>query len=147
MGAKIFTTNSDVETEKLGEGIGRSLRSKTLLLLSGDLGSGKTTFVKGLAVGVGVKKRITSPTFTLLKSYPASSRITLNHIDLYRFSNKNQIKSLGLEDIINNENSITVIEWAEKITNNFIKLDKLLQIRRINFKYISENQREIKIYE
>lgn len=142
MGAKIFITNSDAQTQKIGKELAKSLKSKSLLLLTGDLGSGKTTFVKGLAKGLGIKKRINSPTFVLVKNYGK----ILNHIDLYRLDNEEQIKSLGIESLIK-DSQITVIEWAEKLNKSFLKLDKFLQIRQINFKYLGENQREISIYE
>lgn len=141
MDAKIFITNSDTQTQKIGKELAKSLKSKSLLLLTGDLGSGKTTFVKGLAKGLGIKKRINSPTFVLVKNYGR----TLNHIDLYRLDNEEQIKSLDIESLIK-DSLITVIEWAEKLNKSFLKLDKFLQIKQINFKYLGENQREITIY-
>lgn len=145
MDSKIYITNSNTETEKVGEELAKSLKGSTLLLLTGNLGSGKTTFVKGLAKGLGIEKNISSPTFILLRTYKAPNKTVLNHIDLYRLD-KIDFNNFGLEDLIMNNNSITVIEWAEKLNISFSKLDKLLQIMPINFKYLNENQREITIH-
>lgn len=142
MDAKIFITNSDAQTQKIGKELAKSLKRKSLILLTGNLGSGKTTFVKGLAKGLGIKKRINSSTFILVKNY---GRI-LNHIDLYRLDNEKQIKSMDIESLIK-DSPITVIEWAEKLNKSLLKLDKFLRIRQINFKYLNENQREITIHE
>ncbi len=79
------------------------------------MGAGKTTFVRGFAKGLGIKEKIISPTFVLIKQHQIpNSKKLLYHIDLYRLENSNLIKNLGLEEILNNSNLI-IIEWAEKI--------------------------------
>jgi tRNA threonylcarbamoyladenosine biosynthesis protein TsaE len=86
-----------------------------ILALTGNLGSGKTTFVQGLAEGLGIKSRIISPTFILMRKYDKN----FYHIDLYRLEEKveQEVKNLGLEDIWTNPQNLVVIEWAEKIKN------------------------------
>jgi len=116
---KVFITNSSGETRELGQDFAKTLRNKDVVCLYGILGSGKTTFVQGLAQGLGIKNRIISPTFVIVRNY----RIKRNdskvknfyHIDLYRMENEKDIGSLGIEEIINGKNSVAVIEWAEKL--------------------------------
>lgn len=103
----------EVETEKamirLGELVGRQLRPGYLLFLFGELGAGKTTFTKGIALGMGVEEPITSPTFQLIKSY--QGRFLLNHLDLYRLNNPEELKVLDPEELV--EEGVTVVEWGK----------------------------------
>lgn len=140
MDPKIFITNSNAETFKTGEEFAKRLNRGDLILLTGELGSGKTTFVKGLAKGLKIKKNIISPTFVLLKSYEAPNKTILNHLDLYRLNNVSP-RDLGIEELLKNEKSVTIIEWAEKIK----KYPAKSRIIYISFKYLSENKREITI--
>lgn len=143
---EIITQNAQ-ETQKLGEKIGRDLKNKPkILCLYGDLGSGKTTFIQGLAKGLGIKRRVVSPTFVFMKQYknpPSaepcfSNNPSFYHIDLYRINKVGEAKGLGLEEIFNESKAIVAIEWAEKIK-------KILPKKRIDiyFDYVSENQRKI----
>lgn len=129
-------TNCFEETQKLGEKIGSDLKKGTILALFGELGSGKTTFVQGLAKGLGIKRRIISPTFIIIRKYQISN---FYHIDLYRIEEED-IGELGLIEILKDKSSIIAIEWAEK-------LGKLLPKKRIeiHFEYLGENKREIKV--
>src|SRR3989344_3863400 len=119
---EILTTSAQ-ETQKLGEKIGHSLikngkgKQATILTLSGELGSGKTTFVQGLARGLGIKNRILSPTFILSREYPLKNSVfkKLIHIDLYRLGEQNKVESLGLEEILANSENLVVIEWPERL--------------------------------
>ncbi len=139
-----IVTNSFLETQKLGEKIGSDLKTGAILALFGDLGSGKTTFAQGLAKGLGIERRIISPTFIIIRKYQISnfqSPISnFYHIDLYRIEEEKDIESLGLEEILNNSQNIVAIEWAEK-------LGELLPEKRIDvhFEYLSENKRRITI--
>jgi len=137
----VFTTSSALATEKLGEKIALKL-PKRVIALSGELGSGKTTFVKGLARGLGAKGRIISPSFVLIRQYSVyHHRYTkLYHIDLYRLEKKEEFQGLGLEEIINNPYNIVVIEWAEKIKEILPK--KTLWVK---FQYQDKNKRKIEI--
>ena len=129
------------------------LRNKPLIIaLTGELGSGKTTFVQGLAKGLGIKKRVLSPTFIMMRQYSIinhkqslllrnkSSIINFYHIDLYRVENEKDVRGLGLSEIWSNPENIVAIEWADKIK-------KILPKKRIDirFNYLNNNQRKITI--
>ena len=100
------------ETRELAQKIASLLTTPSLLTLSGDLGAGKTTFTKGLAIGLGVEDTVTSPTFTILKSYEGDN-VTLHHMDAYRL--EGIVQDLGFEDEFYDENAVCVIEWSHFI--------------------------------
>lgn len=147
-------TKSAKETQKLGEKIGRDLKKGAVVALYGELGSGKTTFIQGLARGLGIKRRVISPTFVFIRQYlitnhprprlrlaeGGQSPITFYHVDLYRVEKYKDTKGLGLEEIFADKNAVVAIEWAEKIK-------KILPKKRIDvyFEYVSENKRKIHI--
>jgi tRNA threonylcarbamoyladenosine biosynthesis protein TsaE len=127
---KFITTNSK-HTRKMGEIMAQELKGGEIICLSGDLGSGKTTFAQGVLRGLKAKGRYTSPTFVIMKYYkkkspiskskfPNKSQITkpkiqnIYHIDAYRVGAKD-ILELGWEEIIAGENNIVIVEWAERI--------------------------------
>ncbi len=125
--------------------------ANVVICLYGDLGSGKTTFTQGLAKGLGIKKRIISPTFVIVRSYEVKSQkskvktTTQNskffyHIDLYRIATEEDLKTIGIEEILNDPHAIVAIEWAEK-------LGSLLPKKRwdIRFEYVDEEKRRITI--
>lgn len=105
-------TTSAEETTALGERLGKLLAPGDVIALYGDLGAGKTTLTRGIAVGMGLHADIHSPTFTLIHEHLGA--IPLYHIDLYRLSDEHEIESLGLEEYIYGD-GVTVIEWGEKI--------------------------------
>ena len=109
-------TKSATETQKFGQKIGSSLKGGEVLTLQGDLGSGKTTFVQGLAKGLRVTQAVVSPTFILLRSYDGIDK-KLYHLDLYRLEKnvQQEVKNLGIDEIWSDPKNIVVIEWAEKI--------------------------------
>jgi len=132
-------TNSFSETQKLGEEFAKNLKGGGILCLFGDLGSGKTTFVQGLAKGLGIKNKIISPTFIIMRTYQLTPN-SFYHVDLYRIENEKDVEGLGLLEIINDPQNIVVIEWPDKIEN-------ILPEKRINilFNYVDENRRKITI--
>ncbi|MDO8621586.1 MAG: tRNA (adenosine(37)-N6)-threonylcarbamoyltransferase complex ATPase subunit type 1 TsaE [Candidatus Levybacteria bacterium] len=149
----VFITNSFEETQALGEKVAKNLKGGGILALYGNLGDGKTTFVQGLAKGLGIKRRIISPTFIIVRSYATklksqSSKIKATiqnskvfyHIDLYRIDSQRDVEGLGIEEIINDPKNIVAIEWAEK-------MGKLLPKKRwdIKFEYLDEGRRKITI--
>jgi tRNA threonylcarbamoyladenosine biosynthesis protein TsaE len=106
-------TRSEDETAAVGRHLAASLGAGDVVLLSGDLGAGKTAFVKGLAEGLGVQRDdVSSPTFTLMQEY-RGGRVTLYHVDLYRLDDPREIDDLGLDEIA--AGGVLAIEWAEKL--------------------------------
>lgn len=128
-------THSVQETEEFGATLSAKLTDGSIVLLSGNLGAGKTALVKGIAKGLGIKNTITSPTFTLMNVYQIKqkqSRLNeLIHIDTYRLKNENELIEIGVEDYLGKPHTICVIEWPEKIekllqkynTKNFISIE------------------------
>lgn len=107
-----FISHSPAETQALGEEWGRAATSGLVIGLSGDLGAGKTQFVKGLARGLGYSGRVQSPSFGLVNVY-TGGRLPLFHLDLYRLETPAQIIGAGLEEYLEPA-GISVIEWAER---------------------------------
>jgi tRNA threonylcarbamoyladenosine biosynthesis protein TsaE len=105
------TTNSPAQTEDLGREWGEKLRTGDVVLLKGELGAGKTTFVRGMARGVGSEAPVASPTFQLVRIYPG--RVQLAHADLYRVENSAELSDLGLEDLAGA--GAVVVEWGERL--------------------------------
>ncbi len=130
-------SNSAEQTIEIARILGEKLKDGDLLALSGELGSGKTCFTKGLALGLGVSAeyQITSPTFTLINEYPA--RCKLYHFDVYRLNGYSELGDLGYDEYLAGD-GVVVIEWAEKIIK-LIPLDSIF----INFEYIDEKSRKI----
>lgn len=116
-------SHSSAQTQRLGMRLGELLRGGELLLLDGQLGTGKTTFTQGLARGMGIANVVSSPTFTLLKEYVGQPRpdteqgtqggLILYHFDLYRLDDPDEIVDLGFEDYFYSSN-VCVVEWADK---------------------------------
>ncbi len=102
---------SPEDTEVAGERLGRTLGPGDVVALTGELGAGKTCFVQGIARGVGVTTRPTSPTFVLVNEY--RGRLPVHHVDAYRTNSVTELADLGLEEMIDGD-AVTVIEWAEK---------------------------------
>jgi tRNA threonylcarbamoyladenosine biosynthesis protein TsaE len=106
-------THSESETAAVGRDLAPTLNPGAVVLLFGDLGAGKTAFVRGLAEGLGVPAEdVSSPTFTLMQEY-RGGRVTLIHVDLYRLSDAREIDDLGLEEL--GEHAVLAIEWAERL--------------------------------
>jgi tRNA threonylcarbamoyladenosine biosynthesis protein TsaE len=110
---KTITTQSEDETAGAALELGATLSAGDVVLLFGDLGAGKTAFVRGLAEGLGIDpSEVTSPTFTLVQEY-RGGRLPLVHVDLYRVDNTQEIDDLGLDEI--GADGVLTIEWAEKL--------------------------------
>lgn len=105
-------TNSPEETVRLGEKIGSLLQSGDVIALTGELGAGKTTFIKGLAKGIGVPDFVGSPSFVIINEYPG--RIPFCHMDLYRLEDRADIEDLGITEYFSGR-GIVAVEWAEKL--------------------------------
>jgi len=152
-------TESAEETKKIAANLVQDLKKPLLfrqrrislglikhaftIALEGNLGSGKTTFIQGLAVGLGIKENVLSPTFLILKQFPISFKGYENfyHIDAYRLKNPKELSELGFKDIVDNPENIIVIEWANKVR-------KLIPRNAfwIKFNNLKSNKRKIQIF-
>jgi tRNA threonylcarbamoyladenosine biosynthesis protein TsaE len=113
-----INSSSVEETLLTGESIGKSISAPITLLLKGDLGSGKTAFVQGVARGLEVPDNyyITSPTYTLVNEYPG--RLPIFHIDLYRLNGPEDFDDIGFDDILKDNSHVVAVEWAERMSDN-----------------------------
>jgi tRNA threonylcarbamoyladenosine biosynthesis protein TsaE len=134
-----FLTHSAEETIALGRQIAAELKPPALVLLSGDLGAGKTTLTKGIAGGLRAAKEedVTSPTFTLVHRYEGDVRVY--HVDLYRIGDAHDFDTLGLEDVFS-ENALVLIEWPERMT---VRTE--WPVVRIRLEHVDEATRRIRI--
>jgi tRNA threonylcarbamoyladenosine biosynthesis protein TsaE len=132
-------TSSQKQTQSLGNKLARRLHRGSFVALSGPLGSGKTTLIKGICKGLGVKELVRSPYFIIMTQYPG--KLPVFHFDLFRLKNPEELFSVGYEEYFFG-NGICLVEWAEKAK-------KLLPKERIDvfLKILSESEREIKIKE
>lgn len=145
-----YISKSPKKTEKLGFLLAQSINQATLALdvtpviaLEGELGSGKTTFTKGFARGLGIKSRITSPTFVLMRPYFLKKKGVTEyskfyHIDAYRVKDYKDFLPLGLKEILSDKRNIILIEWAERVKPILPK-----SIIKIHIDHIRKNERKI----
>jgi tRNA threonylcarbamoyladenosine biosynthesis protein TsaE len=152
MAAQEFITHSAEETVALGRSLAEMLAPPKLVLLRGDLGAGKTTLVKGIAEAFHAASAddVTSPTFTLVHEY-RGPKVNLYHIDLYRVDTPRQLETLGLDDLIA-DNNILLIEWGEKFARFEQERDVEITLARVEEKAgerigdrFSENDRRIRV--
>ncbi|QQG52411.1 MAG: tRNA (adenosine(37)-N6)-threonylcarbamoyltransferase complex ATPase subunit type 1 TsaE [Candidatus Falkowbacteria bacterium] len=133
-------TKSASETKDFGRACGQACRGGEIFYLSGDLGAGKTTFLQGLAKGLGVSGPVNSPTFNILKIYKTKKGSVVKnfcHIDAYRLSGAKDLEALGIKEIIAAQDTVTAVEWAEKVKSVFPK-----SAVKIKAKHISDAERE-----
>lgn len=138
MEEKEFISHSARETEYLGEKLAHNFAPGHIILLHGELGAGKTTFVQGVAKAFNVKSRIISPTFILVRKHRGKfdkQKINLYHIDLYRLESS-EIKKLGFEETFEDPNGIFIIEWGEKH-------ESLKSSWEISFEILGKDRRKI----
>ena len=119
-------SNSPEETRKLGERLAGELRPGDVILLEGPLGAGKSEFARGIALGLGVRERVTSPSFTILNVY-TSGRCPLYHFDWYRLSDPEELYEMGMEEYLIGGDGITLVEWpgqaAEALPADFLIIE------------------------
>lgn len=137
-GTRVFRTTSPEETEELGEKLSREFTEGDRVALVGELGGGKTRFVRGAARGLGSKGFIKSPSFTIINIYEGG-RLPLYHIDLYRIGRAEELFEAGVEEYIYGK-GISIIEWADKVPA--LMADCTVVIR---FSYAGETEREIEV--
>ena len=131
-----FTSYSDVDTTELAENMESEKFPNMVICLEGELGSGKTVFVKGFAKALGIEDNITSPTFNLIKEY-LNGEMPLYHMDMYRL--EGNVENIGVEDYFN-KNGVCIIEWSDMI-EDILPEERLV----IKFKIINENKRVLVI--
>lgn len=125
-------------TAKFAKRFAKSLKGGERILLNGDLGAGKTTFVKYLAKALKVRDEVTSPSFTILKQYEGKFKI--NHFDLYRIEDISELQELGFDEYLDNKNdTILIIEWGERANLN------KNEFLNISIEKIDENKRKFKV--
>ena len=127
MSVRTFRTSSEEETIEVGRDLAQTLPRPALVLLTGNLGAGKTTLTKGIAEGLGVTTRdeVSSPTFTLVHEYGGG----LFHVDLYRLEHPREVFTLGLEELLDQEDALVLIEWGERFRSVLPKADVEITIR------------------
>lgn len=131
-----FISNSPAETEAIGRRLAEDIEVRSILALKGELGSGKTAFVKGVVAGLGSRANVTSPTFTILHEY-RGGRVPIYHFDFFRLEERQSIAVLGLDDYFFGD-GVSVIEWADRFPELIPQ-----QARWVLFEIKSENQRAI----
>lgn len=127
---KVYTKSAK-ETQDFARKLSKKYKSGGIIALYGELGAGKTTFAQGFARGLGINNKITSPTFLITRQYPVpGQRNFFYHIDLYRLENID-LKSSGLEEILEDPTNIILIEWADKINANLSGKTRKVSLKRI----------------
>lgn len=110
-----YLTNSESETEDLGARLGARLEPGAVVAFAGGLGAGKTAFTRGLARGLGIEERVTSPTFTIVNEY-AGGRLPLFHFDMYRLGSSEELFDIGWEDYLS-RGGVCAVEWSENVAD------------------------------
>lgn len=123
-----FLTRSEEETEALGRRLGEKLTPGSLVAYTGDLGAGKTAFTRGLARGLGVTERVTSPTFNIVNEYEGG-RLPLFHFDLYRLGGEEELFDIGWEDYLT-RGGVCAVEWSENAEGTLEEPCIRVEIRR-----------------
>lgn len=134
-----YVTNSPAETEALGQRLAERLQPGDVIAYTGDLGAGKTAFTRGLARGLGITERITSPTFTIVNEY-LGGRLPLFHFDMYRLGSSDELYEIGWEDYLA-RGGVCAVEWSEIVADALEEDCIRVDIRQGD----TENQRKITI--
>ena len=123
-----YVSNSPEETEELGATLAGRLSAGTVVAFTGDLGAGKTAFVRGIARGLGISGRVTSPTFTIVNEYDGG-RLPLFHFDMYRLSSAGELYDIGWEDYLA-RGGVCAVEWSENVADALERDTVRVDIRR-----------------
>lgn len=137
-----YKSYSCEETEKIAYTLAEKLHGGEIITLDGDLGAGKTAFVRGLAAGLGISDRVVSPTFTIVNEYSGEG-LPLFHFDVYRIGSPDEMYDIGWEDYLG-RGGVTVIEWAVNI-EEILKSEKIIKITIDKDLDVSENYRIITV--
>jgi len=135
-----YNSKSDIETLKIGESIGKTLKNGDIVCIFGELGAGKTILVNGIARSIGINEHLASPTFTIVNEYHGS--VSLYHFDLYRINSIDELNDIGFFEYLSND-GIVIIEWAERVVDELYSLDYI----KINIKksLLDTKHREIRV--
>ena len=135
---KEYTTAGEEQTEALGFRLGQQLQPGAVIAYTGDLGAGKTAFTRGLARGLGIPDRVTSPTFTIVNEYEGG-RLPLFHFDMYRLGSSDELFDIGWEDYLN-RGAVCAVEWSENVQDAFFG-DEI----KVTITKLSDTERKIVI--
>lgn len=141
----VLYSESAEETQKIGQDIGKKLKGGAIIFLSGILGAGKTEFIRGIAKGLGVKSKISSPTFNIMRAYDCPRGCSLYHFDCYRLKKYSDLLNIGWEEIIADQNSVIVLEWPECIADKNLTKAVKKKLISINIEIGKNNKRTIKL--
>lgn len=134
----IVRSSSEAETERIGENLARALPDGSVVALYGDLGAGKTAFVRGMARGLGIEARVSSPTFTIVNEYAGGGRELL-HFDMYRLGGAEELFDIGWDDYLA-RGAVCAVEWSENVEDAFDGSEVRVTLRKL-----SDTLREIEI--
>ena len=132
-----YISNSEKETEEIGESFAKTLKGGEIIAMYGDLGAGKTAFVRGMARGLGLTDRVSSPTFTIVNEYGRNGKLI--HFDMYRLSSADELFDIGWEDYVA-RGSICAVEWSENVQEAFFG-DEI----KVSIEKTGDNSRKITI--
>ena len=124
----VYYSKSESETERIGEEFARSLRGGEVVAMYGELGAGKTAFVRGMARGMGIDCRVTSPTFTIVNEYRGKRELI--HFDMYRLSSADELFEIGWEDYLA-RGAVCAVEWSENVSDAFCGDEIELRIEKL----------------
>ena len=133
----VYITNSELETEELGAKLGAAIPDGSVVAFYGELGSGKTAFIRGMARGMGIPAMVSSPTFTIVNEYVGGR--SLFHFDMYRLGSGDELFDIGWEDYLS-RNGVCAVEWSENVEDAF-EGDEWI----VSFRKLSPESREITI--
>ena len=134
---QVLLSNNEAETEEIGARFAKDLPGGTVVAMYGDLGAGKTAFVRGMARGMGLTCRVSSPTFTIVNEYLGDRELI--HFDMYRLSGADELFEIGWEDYLN-RGAVCAVEWSEKVEDAFFG-DEV----RVTIEKLGDSQRKITI--
>ena len=138
-----FLSKNPKETQKIASDLAQKViktKKGVVIALEGELGAGKTVFVKGFAKALGIKSKIKSPTFVLMKKYKVSSEINLYHLDCYRIEDHKDIRIPELKEIFSESHNIVLVEWAERVKKILPK-----KYIKVYMDHVNKNTRKINI--
>ncbi len=137
----VYLSNSEQDTEKIGQELAGRLPAGSVVAMYGELGSGKTALVRGMARGLGLDCRVCSPTFTIVNEYSEPGKTELFHFDMYRLGSADELFDIGWEDYLARD-GICAVEWSENVEEAFDGSEW-----RVIFRKTGENSREITVEE